>query len=63
MDEGASVRFVSTHFDHRGQASREAAAREINRLFSGPPVTGTDPFSKQFGGGVAISWAITRKGT
>jgi endonuclease/exonuclease/phosphatase family metal-dependent hydrolase len=33
IDEGASVRFVSTHFDHLGQASREAAAREINRLF------------------------------
>jgi len=33
IDEGASLRFVSTHFDHRGQASREAAAREINRLF------------------------------
>ena len=33
IDEGVSMRFISTHFDHRGQASREAAAREINRLF------------------------------
>jgi len=32
MGKGALLRFVSTHFDHRGQASREAAAREINRL-------------------------------
>lgn len=32
-DPGDTLVFISTHFDHQGQASREAAARAVNELF------------------------------